>query len=61
MKFFWVAVSAADIPTDNPDDKKNFLVSGVSTLFINGKPTVIKGLRKFQNHPLWLVTFLVVS
>ena len=39
---------------------KTFLANGVSTLFINGKPAVINGLRKFKNPPSWLVIFLVV-
>ena len=33
----------------------------MSTLFINGKPVVIIGLRKLRNLPSWLVFFLVVS
>ena len=31
------------------------------TIFINGKPAVINGLRKFKNTPSWLVIFLVVA
>ena len=33
----------------------------MSALFVNGKPTVINGLRKLRNPPSWLVMFLVVS
>ena len=32
----------------------------MSTVFINSKPAVINGLRKFKNPPPWLLTFLVV-
>ena len=34
---------------------------GVSTIFINGKPAIINGLRKFKNPPSWQVIFVVVS
>ena len=60
MNFFQIAASAADSPADNPDGNKTFLASGVSTLFINGKPAVIKGLKIFENPPSWLANFLVV-
>ena len=32
----------------------------MSTLFINNKPAVINGLRKFKIPPSWLVIFLAV-
>ena len=44
---FYIAESAADIPADSPVGNKTLLADGVSTLFINGKPAVINGLRKF--------------
>ena len=53
-------MSAADIPADNPKGKKAFLANGVSIFFINGKPAVINGLRKFKNPPYWPAIFLVV-
>ena len=34
---------------------------GVSAIFINGKPAIINGLRKFKNPPSWQVIFVVVS
>ena len=37
------------------------LANGVSTFFINGKPTDINGLRKLKNLLPWLVMFLAVS
>ena len=33
----------------------------MSTLFINYKPTIIDGIRKFGNRPYWLAIFLAVS
>ena len=59
-KFLWIATSGADVPADNPNGNKTFLVNGISTFFINGKPAVINGLRKFKNSSSWLVMFLVV-
>ena len=47
--FFQKVGSAADFPTDNPNDIKTHLVRGVSTLSSNGKPTVINWLRTFEN------------
>ena len=44
-------MSSADIPYDNPNRNKTFLANGVSTYFIDGKPAVINGLRKFKNPP----------
>ena len=32
----------------------------MSTLYINGRPALINGLRKLINSPSWLVIFLVV-
>ena len=53
--FFWIAASAADIPADNSNEIKTLLANGGSTLFINGKPSVINGLIKVGNPPSWLV------
>ena len=58
--FFWIAASAADIPDDKPHEIKTLLATGVSTLFINYKPTITDGIRKFGNGPYWLAIFLVV-
>ena len=33
--FFWIAVSAADIPVDNRNSNKTLLASNVNTLSIN--------------------------
>ena len=44
-----MAASAADTPADYPNGMKILLANGVSTLFINGKPAVIDGLRKLRN------------
>ena len=46
-----MATSAADIRADNSNDQKIFLANTVSTFFINGKPTVIYGLRTLGNTP----------
>ena len=46
-----MAASAADIHVDNPNGNKIFLANSVSIFFINGKPAVINGLRKFKNPP----------
>ena len=59
--FFWIAASAADIPADHPNGIKTLLANGVCTLFINGKPAVINGLRKLGNPSSWLAVFVVVS
>ena len=32
----------------------------MSTLFCNGKPALINGLKKFKDPPFWLGIFLVV-
>ena len=45
---FLLAASVAGIAADNPDGKKTILARDVSALFINGKPAVINGLRKFK-------------
>ena len=60
MNCFWIATCLADIAPDNPKCNQTILASGVSTLFINGKPVVINVLRKFRNSPSWLVISLVV-
>ena len=43
--WFWIAASMAEIPIDNSNRIKTLLANGVSTLFINGKPTVINSLK----------------
>ena len=58
--YFCIVASTADIPADNPNSSNTFLAIGVSTYFINGKPALIDGPRKFKNPPFWLVIFLVV-
>ena len=57
--FFWIAASAADVPADYPNGNKTLLGNGISTIFINDKPVVINGLRKFENPPSWLGIFLI--
>ena len=59
--FFKVAATVADAAAVNPNGTKILLDDGVGTIFINGKPAVINGLRKLRKVPSWLVTFLVVS
>ena len=44
-----IAASVVAIPADNPNGMKKLLARGISTLFINGKPAVINGLRKLRN------------
>ena len=56
---FWIATSTADNPDDNSNCNKRFLASGVSTFFINGKPAVITGLRKFKNPISWPAIFAI--
>ena len=51
MNLFGIAASVADIAADNSNANKILLARGVSTLFINCKPAVINGLRKFKNPP----------
>ena len=46
------------ISADNPNGSKTLLADGIRTLFINGKPAVINGQRKFKNPLSWLVIFL---
>ena len=58
--FFWIAASVADVAAVNPNGIKMLLDNGVKTLFVNGKPTDIDGLRKLKNLPFWLLIFLVV-
>ena len=50
-----MAATAASIPADNPNGTKTLLADGVIKIFINSKPAVINGLRKFRNSPFWLV------
>ena len=49
--WFWLAASAADVTADNPNGTKTLLANGLSILFLNGKPVVINGLRKFNVPP----------
>ena len=58
--FFWIAASVADVAAVNPNGIKMLLDNGVKTLFVNGKPTDIDGLRKLKNLHFWLLIFLVV-
>ena len=46
-----MAANAASIPADNPNGTKTLLADGVIKIFINSKPAVINGLRKFRNSP----------
>ena len=43
------AASVADAAAVNPNGMKTLTVNGVSSLFNNGKPAVINGLRKLKN------------
>ena len=42
--FFWTAVSVTYVAAVNTDGTTMFLANGVSTFFINGKPTYINSL-----------------
>ena len=53
-----MAATAASISADNPNGTKTLLVDGVIKIFINGKPAVINGLRKFRNSPFRLVILM---
>ena len=46
INLFWVAVSAADIPSDNPNGIKTLLARDVRTFFINGNqlPLIVKNI-----------------
>ena len=59
--FHWIATSVADIPVLNSNENKTFQAIDVGALFVNGKATVVNGLRKLGNYPSWLVLFLVDS
>ena len=50
----------ADAAAVNLNEIKTFLANVVSTFFINGKPSVINGLRKLRNPSSWPVVFLIV-
>ena len=58
--FFWIAASVANAVVANPNGNKILLIRCVSTLFINGKPAFINGLRKLRNPSSWVLTFLMV-
>ena len=58
--FFWIAAYFADAAVVNPNGTKTLLANGVSTYFINGKPTDINSLRKLRNPPFWLLMILVL-
>ena len=49
-------LSAAGIPSDNPNGIKTLLARDVSTFFINGNQLSLM----VKNPPSWLVIFLVV-
>ena len=55
-----IAASSTDIHADNPNGIKTLLAIGVSTFFINGKPTLINGLKKLRNPLSRVIIFLVV-
>ena len=57
---FLITVSVADDAAVNPKGTKTLLAKGLSTFYINGKPTFIKGPRKLSNLSFWPVIFLVV-
>ena len=50
-----------DTAAVNPSGKKTLLAKGINTLFINGYPAVVNGLRKLGNAPSEEVFFLLVS
>ena len=58
--FFWTTATVVDAAEINPNNNKTLLANGVNTLFIDGKQSVINGLRKLRNPPFWLVIFLIV-
>ena len=55
--FYWIAVSVAEAAAVTPNGNKTLLANGVSTLFVDGKPAAINGLKKLWNPPSWLVFF----
>ena len=58
--FFWLAASVTDASVAvNPNGNKMLLDNGVSSLFNNGRPTVINGQRKLRNFPFWGRVLLV--
>ena len=59
QNFFWIAASVAEIAADSSNGNKTLLHGGVNTVFLNGKPAAVNGLRKLRNRPSWLVIFLV--
>ena len=58
--FFGITASVGDVASVNPNSTKMLLANGVSTFFINDKPTEINGVKNFRNPPSWLVIFLVL-
>ena len=58
--FLWISSSVADIAAYNSNGNKSLLGSGVNTTFINDKPAVINGLRKFKNPSYRRGIFVVV-
>ena len=44
----WIATFVADASAVNPNGIKTFLANSVSKFFINGKPAVINGQKKFE-------------
>ena len=61
MNFFWIAAFVANIAVDKPNGIKTLSANGVSTFFINGKPTVINGRKKLRNPPSCLIIYVVAS
>ena len=58
--FFWIAASVTDAAAVNPNGTKQILANGVSTFFINGKPTFLNEARKLNNRPSWRIIFPVL-
>ena len=54
-----MAASVDDAGAVCPNGIKTILANDVSTFFINGKEVIINGPRKLENHPSWLLIFLV--
>ena len=50
--FFGIAESVANVVAVDPNGIKIVLVNGISTVFVNGKPVFINGLRQLSNPPL---------
>ena len=49
--FFSITASVAESAVVNPEGTQTLLANGMNTIFNNGKPTGINGLRKLRNLP----------